>query len=43
MSAMMLGLLAETPIHPGSGQDNGAIDLPVQRERTTDYPVIPGS
>lgn len=43
MSALMLGLLAETPIHPGSGQDDGTIDLPVQREKTTGHPVIPGS
>ncbi|GAB3442411.1 type III-B CRISPR module RAMP protein Cmr4 [Insolitispirillum peregrinum] len=43
MSALLLGLLAETSIHPGSGQDDGVIDLPVQREKTTCYPVIPGS
>ncbi|TWB10070.1 CRISPR-associated Cmr4 family protein [Nitrospirillum amazonense] len=43
MSALMLGLLAETPIHPGSGQDDGTIDLPVQREKITGHPVIPGS
>lgn len=43
MSALVLGLLAETPIHPGSGQDDGTVDLPVQREKTTSYPVIPGS
>lgn len=43
MSALVLGLLAETPIHPGSGQDDGTVDLPVQREKTTSYPMIPGS
>lgn len=39
----IFGLLAETFIHAGSGQSAGAIDLPVIRERTTDYPFIPGS
>lgn len=39
----IIGLLAETYIHPGSGQSAGAIDLPVARERTTQYPFIPGS
>jgi CRISPR-associated protein Cmr4 len=40
---LILGLLAETHIHPGAGQSEGAIDLPVARERTTDYPFVPGS
>lgn len=39
----LLGLLAESPIHVGSGQVNGPIDLPVARETTTQYPYIPGS
>jgi CRISPR-associated protein Cmr4 len=43
MKSIILGLLAETAIHPGSGQSSGAIDLPVAREAATDYPVIPGS
>lgn len=43
MKARIVGLLAETPIHPGSGQDTGFIDLPVARESATDYPVIVGS
>jgi len=43
MRALMLGLLAETPIHAGSGRGVGVIDLPVMREAATDYPVIPGS
>lgn len=32
-----------TPLHVGCGQDVGIVDLPVIRERTTSYPVIPGS
>ena len=43
MNTAMLGLLAETPIHPGSGRGMGVVDLPVAREASTDYPVIVGS
>lgn len=32
-----------TPLHVGCGQDVGVVDLPVIRERTTGYPIIPGS
>ena len=41
--AAVIGFYAETPIHPGRGASVGAIDLPVQRERHLDYPMIPGS
>jgi len=43
MKTIVLGLLAETPIHPGSGRSLGVVDLPVAREAATDYPVLPGS
>lgn len=43
METMILGLLAETFIHPGSGRTGGAIDLPVAREAATDYPYMAGS
>lgn len=43
MKGMVLGLLAETALHPGSGQTGGAVDLPVSREAKTGYPVIYGS
>lgn len=43
MKTMMLGLLAETAIHPGAGRSTGFVDLPVAREAATDYPVIVGS
>ena len=43
MNHLLVGLLAETHIHPGIGQNEGAIDLPVAREKVTDYPFIPGS
>lgn len=39
----ILGMLAETFIHPGAGQSGGAIDLPVAREAATSYPFIAGS
>ncbi len=43
MNTLLLGLLAETSIHPGAGQSSGVVDLPVAREAATDYPVVPGS
>jgi len=37
-------IFAETPIHPGSGAGTtGAVDLPIQRERHTEFPIIQGS
>lgn len=39
----ILGMLAETPVHPGSGRGLGVVDLPVAREAATDYPVVVGS
>ncbi|MBD3159183.1 MAG: type III-B CRISPR module RAMP protein Cmr4 [Candidatus Lokiarchaeota archaeon] len=39
----ILTLLTETPLHPGTGQNLGVIDLPVQRERHTDFPFVPSS
>jgi CRISPR-associated protein Cmr4 len=43
MKSTLIGMLAETFIHPGSGQNVGAIDLPVAREAATGYPFIAGS
>jgi CRISPR-associated protein Cmr4 len=40
---ILLGLIAETPIHYGAESGGGAIDLPVAREAATRYPVIAGS
>lgn len=39
----LLGLHALTSLHPGSGTALGVVDLPVQRERHTLWPTIPGS
>jgi CRISPR-associated protein Cmr4 len=41
--AYLLGLYAETPLHPGSGSTVEMVDLPIQRERHTGFPVIPGT
>ncbi|MEM3933129.1 MAG: type III-B CRISPR module RAMP protein Cmr4 [Thermoplasmata archaeon] len=41
---MMVSIYVETPMHPGSGAViNSPVDLPIQRERHTDYPIIQGS
>lgn len=39
----LLALLAETAVHAGTGAQLGAVDLPVQRERHTEWPTIYGS
>ncbi len=39
----LLGLHAQTALHPGAGTALGAVDLPVQRERHTHWPTIAGS
>lgn len=42
-SAAILYLHAVTSLHPGSGTALGVVDLPIQRERHTNWPVVPGS
>ena len=39
----LLFIHALTGLHPGSGTALGVVDLPVHRERHTDWPLIPGS
>jgi CRISPR-associated protein Cmr4 len=39
----MLFIYVETPLHAGTGRGMGAVDLPIQRERTTGYPIIQAS
>ena len=41
--ANLLFLHALTGVHPGGGTALGAVDLPVQRERHTQWPMIAGS
>jgi CRISPR-associated protein Cmr4 len=36
----ILYLYVETPLHAGSGRGMGVVDLPIQRERTTGYPIV---
>ena len=39
----LLFFYTETPLHVGCGEGLGAVDLPIQRERISDLPVVPGS
>ena len=39
----ILGLHAQTSLHPGSGHGLGTVDLPIHRERHTQWPCVPGS
>ena len=41
--ATILYLYVETPLHAGSGTSLGIVDLPIQRERTTGYPIVQAS
>lgn len=43
MTSRLLMLHALSPIHCGTGQSAGGIDLPIARERSTDLPLVPGS
>lgn len=42
-SAAVLFLHAQTALHPGTGTALGVVDLPIQRERHTQWPTIAGS
>ena len=39
----LLFIHVETPLHAGTGRGLGGVDLPIQRERVTNYPIIQGS
>lgn len=39
----MLYIYVETPLHAGTGSGLGAVDLPIQRERVTGYPLLQAS
>jgi CRISPR-associated protein Cmr4 len=43
MNKMIMTLFARTPVHVGAGSSVGAVDSPIQRERHTRIPIIPGS
>lgn len=40
LASRILFLYAETSLHAGMGSGLGAVDMPIQRERQTGYPVI---
>ena len=42
-SARLVFVHAWTPLHAGTGQGVGSIDLPIARERATGLPLVPGS
>lgn len=41
--AMPVFMLAESPVHVGSGTELGLVDLPIQREKHTGFPKIESS
>jgi CRISPR-associated protein Cmr4 len=41
--AMMIFLYTESPLHVGSGRDMGVVDLPIQRDKVTQYPIVQSS
>jgi CRISPR-associated protein Cmr4 len=43
MAQRLMFIHALTPLHAGTGQGVGAIDLPIHRERATHLPLLPGS
>ncbi len=43
MQTKILYIFTRTPLHVGAGSSVGAIDQPIQRERHTGFPLIPGS
>jgi CRISPR-associated protein Cmr4 len=43
MQTKVLYIFTRTPLHVGAGSSVGAIDQPIQRERHTGHPIIPGS
>lgn len=42
-AVLVTGLYTLTPLHCGTGQASGAVDLPVAREAHTGLPIVPGT
>jgi CRISPR-associated protein Cmr4 len=40
---VLVGLFSETSLHPGTGTTTGVVDLPIQREKHTGFPIIQSS
>ncbi len=43
MTTRMYWIHALTPLHVGAGRGVGFIDLPIMREKVTNWPLVPGS
>ncbi len=43
MTTLNLFIYTETSLHAGTGSTVSVVDLPIQRERTTQFPVVQGS
>src|SRR5690606_27064260 len=43
MSSAMMYLHTLSPLHCGTGQGSGIVDLPVIRDAVTSWPEVPGS
>ncbi|GAB4548617.1 MAG: type III-B CRISPR module RAMP protein Cmr4 [Anaerolineae bacterium] len=43
MKSNLLFLYTESALHAGTGSSVSVVDLPIQRERTTQYPIVAGS
>lgn len=42
LERLVVTIYAESQIHAGKGMEIGVVDLPIQRERTTKFPIIQG-
>jgi len=40
MKSFMFLIYCHSPLHAGTGQDMGKVDLPIQREKHTNYPCV---
>lgn len=43
MQTMLMFMYTESPLHAGAGSGISSIDLPIQRERITQHPIVQGS
>lgn len=43
MQSKLLIIHALSPLHAGTGQSIGAVDLPIARNRATEHPYVPGT
>ena len=42
-NAVLCGIYSLTPLHFGTGQTTGGVDLPIAREAGTGFPVLPAT